>query len=102
MPRLHTGAAIDRPETTNTTVSPSPEVVRQQPQETHLDGFHKNSTTETHKSTYTPDFKLKNDVETQALPIRETLPQVSGSGTETILEDQCESTTAHCLKDSKK
>ena len=40
MPRLHLEAAIDRPETTNTTLPLIPEVVWQQPQETHLNTNH--------------------------------------------------------------
>ena len=43
MPRLHSGAEIDRPATTK--IPPTPEVVRQQSQETHLFKIHKNSTT---------------------------------------------------------
>ena len=34
MPRLHSGAAIDTPETTQLKIPPIPEVVWQQPQET--------------------------------------------------------------------
>ena len=41
MPRLHSGAAIDRSETTK--LPQTPEVVWQQPQETHLIDIHKES-----------------------------------------------------------
>ena len=49
MPRLHSGAAIDRPETTNTTLSAFPEFVWQQYEKTHFKIIHKSPTTETHK-----------------------------------------------------
>ena len=42
MPRLHSGAAIDRLETTK--LSPIPEIVWQQPQETHLIDIHNKPT----------------------------------------------------------
>ena len=54
MPRLHSGAAIDRPETTKP--PPIPEVVWQQPQETHLIDINNNSTTN-----ITNNIKSKND-----------------------------------------
>ena len=40
-PRLHSGAAIDTPVTNDLTLPPIPEVVWQQPQETHLFNIHK-------------------------------------------------------------
>ena len=91
MPRLHSGAATDRPETTK--LPPIPEFVWQKPQETHLIDTHKNSTI---------NIKRKNDVEAQTSPIRETLFQVSGSDTELLLENQTRSTPVQCLNDSKK
>ena len=51
MPRLHSEAAIDRPEVTHLTLPLIPEVVWQQPQETHLTTFHNVLTNETHKNT---------------------------------------------------
>ena len=48
MPRLQFGAAIDRLEVTHLTLPPIPEVVWQQPQETHLTNIHNDLTTETH------------------------------------------------------
>ena len=51
MPRLHSGAAIDRPEVTHLTLPPIPEVVWQQPQETRLTNIHNDLTNETHKPT---------------------------------------------------
>ena len=80
MPRLQSGTAVDRPETTK--LPPIPEVVWQQPQETHLSGLYKNSATKINNSTHTIDFKRKKDVEAQTSPIKETSPQVSGSDTE--------------------
>ena len=91
MPRLHSGAAIDRPETTK--LPPIPEVVWQQPQETHLIDIH-------NKSTH--NIKRKNDVEAQASPIKETSSQVSGSDTESLLEKQTRSTPVQYPIDSKK
>ena len=63
MPRLNSGAAIDTSETIK--LPPIPEVVWQQPQETHLIVFYKNSTTNSNNSTHTPEFKRKNYVEPQ-------------------------------------
>ena len=85
MPRLHSGAAIDRPEVTHLTLPPIPEVVWQQSHETYLTNIHNDLTDETHKDTHTP--KQKNDVEEQTLAIKETSSQVSGSHTESLLEN---------------
>ena len=52
MPRLHFGAAINRPEVTHLTLPPIPEVVWQQPQETFLTNIHNVGINETHKDTY--------------------------------------------------
>ena len=90
MPRLHSGTAIDRPKTTK--IPPILEVVWQQPQELHLIDIQNNSTT---------NIKRKNDVEAQTWPIKETSPQVSGSDTESLLENQTRSTLVHCPNDSK-
>ena len=60
MTRFHSGAAIDRPETTK--FPPFAEVVWQQPQETHLSDKYKNSTTNINNSTRTPECKRKKDV----------------------------------------
>ena len=86
MPRLHSGAATERPEATHLTLPPIPEVVWQQPQETHLTTIHNDLTNETHKHTHTP--KQKNDVEAHTSPIKETSSQVSGSDTESSLDKQ--------------
>ena len=80
MPRLHFGAAIDRPEVTHLTLPPIPEVVWQQPQENHVTNIHNDLTNEIQNDTHTP--KQKNDVEAQTLPIKETSPQTSGSNTD--------------------
>ena len=91
MPRLHSGAAVDRPEVTHLTPPPVPEVVWQQTQETHLTNIHDVLTNDTHKDTYTPEFKQRKDVETQTSPINETSSQISGSDTESLLENQTRS-----------
>ena len=44
MPRIHSGAATDRPEATHSTLPPIPEVVWQQPQGTHLNNIHNDLT----------------------------------------------------------
>ena len=100
MPRLHSGAANDRPKTTK--LPPIPEVVWQQPQETHLSNIHKNSTTETHENTHMPESKHRNDVESQTSPMKKTSSPVSGSSTEPFLGNQTGRTLAQSLKDSKK
>ena len=46
MPRLHSGAATDRPETTHLQLPPIPEVVWQQPQETHVSNIYQTVTNE--------------------------------------------------------
>ena len=100
MPRLHSGAAIHRPEVTHLTLPPIPEVVWQKPQETHLTNIHNDLTNKTHEHTHMP--KQKNDVEAQASPIKETSSQVSGSDTESLLENQTWSITVQCPNDSNK
>ena len=49
MQRLHSRAAIDRPETTHLILPPIPEVIWQQPQETHVPNIYQNLTNETYK-----------------------------------------------------
>ena len=102
MPRLHSGAAIDRPEVNHLTLPPIPEVVWQQPQETYLTNIQNVGTNETHKDTYIPECKQRNDVEAQTSPIKETSSQVSGFGTESLLENQTRNIPVRCLNDSKK
>ena len=91
MPCLYSEAAIDRPETTK--LPPIHEVVWQQPQEIHLFDIHNNSTTNN---------KSKIDVEAKTSPIKETSSQVSGSDTESLLENQVRSIPVQCPNDSKK
>ena len=100
MPRLHSGAAIDRPEVTQLTLPPIPEVVWQQPQETHLTNIQNTLPNETKKDTHSP--KPKNDVDAQTSPIKETSSQRSGSDTESLLENQTRSIPVQCPNDSKK
>ena len=78
LPRLHSVAAIDRPETTKQ-LPPITEVVWQQPQEMQLCDKYKNPTSNINNTTHTLYFKQKNDVESQTSPIKEISPQVSGS-----------------------
>ena len=70
MPRRYSGAATDRPEITHVTLPPIPEVVWQQPHETHVTDIHKNLTNKTHKKTHMPESKQRNDVESQTLPMK--------------------------------
>ena len=102
MPCLHSGAANDRPVTTHITLPPIPEVVWQQPQDTHVLNIYQNLTKETHKNTHMPEHKQKSDVESQTLPMKETLPQVSISSTEPLLGNQTRSELVPSLKDAKK
>ena len=90
MPRLHSGAAIDRPETTK--LPPIPEVVWQQHQETHLIDIHRISAN---------NIKRKTDVEVKTSPIKESSSQVSGSDTASLLENQTRS-TVQCPNDFRK
>ena len=101
MPRLHSGAATDRPQKTYLILPPILEVVWQQLQETRLTNIHKTSTTETQK-THMPEFKQKNDVELQKSPMKETSPQNSGSSMGPFLESQTGSTLVQRFNDSKK
>ena len=100
MPRLHSRAAIDRPETTK--LPPFPEAVWYQPQDTHLSDMLKNSTTNINNSTHTPEFKRKNDVESPASSIKETSLQVPRSDTESLLENKTRSTPVQCPNNSEK
>ena len=100
MPRLHSGAAIDRLEVIQLTLPPILEVVWQQTQETYITIIRKVRTNENHKKTHTP--KQKNDVEAQMSPTKETSSQVSGSDTESLLENQTRSISVQCSNDSKK
>ena len=102
MPCLHSGAAIDRPETTQLKLPPIPEVVWQQPQETHVPIFYQTFNNETHKKTHMPDFKHRSNVESQTSPIKETSSQVSVSRTEPLLGNQTRSALVPSLNDSKK
>ena len=100
MPRLHSRAAIDTPEAIHLTLPPIPEVVWQQPQENHVINIHNDLTKEIQNDTHTP--KQKNDVEAQTSPIKETSSQVSGSNTESLLENQTRNIPVRCLNDFKK
>ena len=100
MPRLHSEAATDRPESTHLTLPPNPEVVWQQPQENHVNNIHNDLTNQIQNDTHTP--KQKNDLEAQTSPIKETSPQKSGSDTESPLENQTRSIPVQCLDDSNK
>ena len=102
MPRLHSGPAIDRPETTHITLPPIPEVVWQQPQEIHVPNIYQNLTNETHKKTHMPESKQRSDLKSQTLPTNDTSSQVSVSSTEPLLGIQTRSELVPSLNDSKK
>ena len=91
MPRLHSGAATDRPETTK--LPPISQVVRQQLKETHLICMFENSTSNNERENY---------IESQTSPIGETSSQVSGSDTELLLGNQTRSIPVQCPNDSNK
>ena len=98
MPRLHSGAAIDRPETTQLKFPQIPEVVWQQPEETHVPNIYQTFNNETHKNTQMPASKHRSDVESQTSPSS----QVSVSRTEPLLGNQTRSALVPSLNDSKK
>ena len=98
MPRLHSGAATDRPEVTHLILPPIPEVVWQQPQETYLNNIYNDLTNQTHTQTHMS--KQKNDVEARRSPIKETSFRVSGSDTESLLENQTRSIPVQRPNDS--
>ena len=102
MPRLHSGAAIDRPETTHSKLPPIPEVVWQQPQDIHVPNIYKNLANETYRNSHMPEYKQRINVESQKSPIKETSPQVSGSNTEPLLGNQTRGALVTSLNDSKK
>ena len=102
MPRLHSGAAYDRPETTQLKLPPIPEVVWQQPQETHVPNIYQTCNNETQKNTHMPESKQNSEVESQTSPIEKTSPQVSVSNTEPLLGNQTRSPLVPSLNDSKK
>ena len=101
-PRLHSEAAIDGPEVALLTLSPFPEVVYQPAQETHVTKIHNFLANETHKNTHIPEFKQRNDVKAQTLPIKETSCQVSGSDMESLLGNQTRSAPVQYPNGSKK
>ena len=102
MPRFHSGAAIDRPETTHLTLPPIPEIVWQQPQETYVTNILKTLTNETHKNTQMPESKQTSEVESQTSPMKETSSQVSVSSTEPLPGNQTRNTLVESLNDSNK
>ena len=102
MPRLHSGAATDRPETTHSTFPLIPVVVWQQLQETYLTNIHKTSTTKINKNTHVPESKQRNDVGSQTSPNKETSSQASVSSTEPLPGNQTRSTLVQSLNDSSK
>ena len=102
MTRLHTGSAIDRPETTQLALPLFPKIVWQQPQETHVTNIHKTLLTDTHKNTHMPESKQRSDVESQMSPMKETSSQVSVSSTEPLLGNQTRSALVQSLNDSNK
>ena len=102
MPHLHSGAAIDRPEATHITLPAIPEVVWQQPQDTHVPNIYQNLTSETRKNTHMPESKQRSDLELQTLLSKDTSSQVSVSSTEPLLGNQTRSEQVPRLNESKK
>ena len=100
MPRLHSAAANDGPETIK--LQPLPGVVWQQPQESHLTKNHKTLTNGTHTNTHMPESKQRNDLESQTSPMKETWSEVSGSSTEPFLGNQTGSMQVQSPNDSNK
>ena len=100
MPRLQSGAAIDTPETTK--LPPIPEVVWRQHQKAILSDMYEKSATIINNSSHTPESKRKMDEEAHTSPIKATSSQVSGSDTESLLENPTRSIPVECPIDSKK
>ena len=90
IPRLHSEAATDNPETIK--LAPIPGIVWRQPQETRSIDIHENSTTTIENSILKPEFKRRDDVESRASPIREASFQVCGSSAEFFLDNQTKNT----------
>ena len=88
MPHLSSGAATDRPEITHLTLPPIPEVVWQQPLETHVPKIYQTLSNETHKNTRMPESKQRSDKESQTSPMKETSYQVSVSSMEPLPGNQ--------------
>ena len=80
MPRLHYGAACDRPETKISKLPPIPEVVWQQPME--------NVTNQDNLNNTTNDLTLKTNVASQTSPPKGTQPQNHVDTTEQPSENQ--------------
>ena len=102
MPRLHSGVATDRPEITHLTLPPIPEVVWQQPKETHVTNIHKTLTNENQTNPQMPESKKRTDVESQTSPMKETSSQVSVSSTEPLPGNQTRGAPVQSLNDSQK
>ena len=101
MPRLHAGAAIDRPEVTHLSLPPIPEVVWQQPQETHIPNIYQILTNGIHKNTQMPKSKRKSGVESQTSPMKQASSQVSASSTEPLPGNETRSKLVQSHNDSK-
>ena len=101
MPRLHSGAATDRPEITHLTLPPIPEVVWQQPKETHVTNIDETLTNETQTNTQMPESKKRSDVESQTSPKKETSSQVSVSSTEPLPGNQTGGAQVQSLNDTE-
>ena len=80
MPRLHSGAARDRPETKTSKLPPIPEVVWQQPTE--------NVTNQDNLNNTTNDSTLKTNIASQTSPPKGTQPQNHVDTTERPLANQ--------------
>ena len=102
MPRLHSETATDRPEITHLTLPPIPEVVWQQPKETHVTNIHKTLTNETQTNTQMLESKQRSNVESQTSPMKETSSQVSLSSTELLPVNQTGGAPVQSLNDSEK
>ena len=81
---------------------PIPEVVWQQPQETHVSSIYQTVLKENNEYTHMPEPKQRSDVESQTSPIKETSPQVSVPSPEPFLGNQTSSALVQSLNDFKK
>ena len=102
MPRVHYGAANNRPETTHLKLPLNPNVVWQQPQETYIPNIYQTFTIESQKNTHMSESRQRSDVQSQMSPMKESSSQVSASSTEPLLGNQTRSALVPSLNDSKK
>ena len=105
MPRLHSGAAIHRLETTETIPPIIPELVWQQPPDTSVEtpklvNTQNDTTIESNQTNHTPESQ-RVDIKPQTSPLNGTSEQIAGSDTEPIQEYDTMSSAVLLVKNSQ-